>query len=98
MRAMTILSLLFSAVAAPASAASCAPNDVVVSRLADQYGESRQSGGLAENGALMEVFANPETGTWTVTITTADGTTCVIATGHAYTPITEGPAAHDPEA
>lgn len=76
-------------VSAAAQGASCAPRDVVVARLADTFGESRQSMGLAANNALVEVFASAETGSWTITVTSASGLTCLIAAGQAFEPLVE---------
>ncbi len=67
----------------------CAPRDQVVARLADKYGESRQAMGLGSNNAVMEVFANTEGGSWTITVTMANGMTCLIASGQAYEALAE---------
>lgn len=67
----------------------CGPYDAVVALLADHYGESRQAMGLAANNAVVELFANAETGTWTITGTTASGMTCLIASGEAYEALAE---------
>lgn len=69
--------------------ANCASHDTVVARLADSYGETRQSMGLGHNNAVIEVFASDETGTWTITVTTANGITCLVASGLAFENITE---------
>lgn len=63
---------------------NCAARHVVVERLSIGYGETRQSIGLGAHGAVVEVFASPETGTWTITVTTPDGTTCLIASGQSF--------------
>ena len=76
---------VFAAFTGPALAAqNCAPRDVVVTRLAEIFGESRQSVGLGTNDAVMEVFASPDTGTWTITITSPNGVTCLVASGEAF--------------
>lgn len=49
-------------------------------RLADRYGESPQSVGLAANNQIIEVFASDD-GTWSVLLTRADGVTCLMASG-----------------
>ena len=74
---------------AAAAATNCAPHDAVVNQLAQSYGESRQSIGLGSNGAVMEVFASEETGTWTITATTPQGLTCLMASGEAYEALSE---------
>lgn len=71
------------------SARNCAPRDQVVDRLAAKYGESRQSIGLGSNNAVMEVFASLETGTWTITVTTVNGVTCLVASGQAFEELAE---------
>lgn len=76
-----------------AAASNCAPRDVVLDRLADRYGESRQSIGLGANNAVVEVFASTETGTWTIIVTTAQGLTCMIASGQAFETLAEAPPA-----
>ena len=73
----------------PAAASNCAPRDVVVDRLAERYGESRHSMGLGANNRVMEVFASPETGTWTITVTSAGGLTCLVASGQAFETLAE---------
>ena len=69
--------------------ANCAPRDIVVERLAEQYGESRQSIGLGHNNAVMELFASHDTGTWTITVTTVNGLTCLVASGQAFEAVME---------
>lgn len=91
-----MMTKLFMAAATAASlgntalaAGNCAPRDVVVDRLADRFGESRQSIGLGANNAVVEVFASPETGTWTITVTTPQGLTCLVASGQAFEAMAE---------
>ena len=62
---------------------------MVINRLAAKYGESRQSMGLGANNAVVEVFASPETGTWTITVTSVHGVTCLVASGQAYEAMAE---------
>lgn len=88
-----LTTLLASPVAAQ-TAANCAPRDVVVDRLAQRYGETRQSMGLGANNAVIEVFASDETGSWTITVTSANGITCLVASGQAFEALAENlPAA-----
>ncbi len=62
----------------------CAPRKQVVERLSIKYGETRQSMGLGHNNAVMEVFASSDTGTWTITVTSPHGITCLVASGQAF--------------
>lgn len=74
--------------AAPAATSSgttaCAARDRIVKKLASAFGETRRSIGLGANNGVVEVFASEETGTWTITVTLPDGTTCLIASGQAW--------------
>ena len=81
--------IVFSLPAAPALAASCAPREDAVAYLAQEYGESRQGIGLSSDGMVMEMFSSRETGTWTITVTRPDGTTCMIASGVGYEGLAE---------
>jgi hypothetical protein len=88
------LTSLLALPAAAQTAANCAPRNVVVDRLAQRYGETRQSMGLGANNAIIEVFASDETGTWTITVTSANGITCLVASGQAFEALAESlPAA-----
>ncbi|MFT7594083.1 MAG: hypothetical protein ACI8R4_001401 [Paracoccaceae bacterium] len=68
---------------------NCAPRDVVLERLSGSYGETRQSIGLGANDAVVEVFASHESGTWTITVTTAAGVTCLVASGQSFETLAE---------
>lgn len=70
---------------------NCAERETVVAELASRYGETRHGIGLAANNAVMEVFASAETGTWTITVTLANGMTCLVASGQNYETLAEQP-------
>lgn len=79
-----MLAAFAGATAQAQTARNCAERDAVVSRLAEGYGETRQSIGLGANNSIVEVFASDETGTWTITVTNHAGLTCLVATGQAF--------------
>lgn len=72
---------------------NCAPRDRVIERLSITYGETRQSIGVGSNNAVVEVFASPDTGTWTITVTLPTGLTCLVASGQGYEALAEAPVA-----
>lgn len=74
---------------AEAQTRNCAPREAVVERLASKFGESRQSIGLGSNNQVIEVFASPETGSWTITVTSVQGLTCMVASGQAFEALAE---------
>ena len=45
--------------------------------------------GLGANNQVIEVFASSETGTWTITVTTPAGVTCLVASGQAFEELAE---------
>ena len=70
---------------------NCGDRDSIVARLAEGYGESRRTIGLGTANRVVETFANPETGSWTITVTLPDGTMCLMASGHAFEAVEEVP-------
>lgn len=71
------------------TANNCAPREIVVERLAEKYGESRQSVGLGAYNSMVEVFAAGDTGSWTITVTMTNGMTCLVASGQDYETVLE---------
>jgi hypothetical protein len=65
-------------------ASPCGPRAEVLAHLEDRFGESRRAMGLSGSEVLMELHANDETGSWTITATTAAGLTCLVAAGGAF--------------
>lgn len=91
--------MVLAAQAVQAQAAQyCAPRDSVVRRLAENYSESRQSIGLGTQGAMVETFASADTGSWTITVTTPNGVTCLIAAGQSFEQLAEALPAADTDA
>lgn len=73
-----VMALLpWPALAAP----SCMPRDQALSWLAERYDERPVAQGLASNGALLELLASPDGGTWTIMLSTARGVSCPFAAG-----------------
>lgn len=62
---------------------NCAPRSDVINALTTKHGEAQRSLGLGNNNAVYEVFASPQ-GNWTIVVTTANGTTCLLAAGEAF--------------
>ncbi len=87
--AISLATIGFATSSAAQGARNCGPRTAVVDRLADGYGETRQSIGLGTNNAVVEVFASHESGTWTITVTTPNGLTCLVASGQSFETIAE---------
>lgn len=78
--------------------AACATRDAVVHKLTADFGETRQSIGLGHNNTLVEIFASPESGTWSIVVTTTQGVTCLVASGRAFETVAEALPNTDPDA
>ncbi|PYE84754.1 hypothetical protein [Pseudoroseicyclus aestuarii] len=76
----------------------CSDHQEMTSRLAERYGESRHAVALAQDNAVIEIFAADETGTWTITMTRPGGQTCMIAAGVAFEELKEALPNTDPQA
>lgn len=68
---------------------NCAPRPMVLERLTNSYGETRQSIGLGANNSVVEMFASAESGSWTITVTMPDGMTCLVASGQSFETLAE---------
>lgn len=62
----------------------CGPRALVIERLAEKYGEHARALGLDTNNGMVEVFANMDSGSWTITVTSAQGLTCLMASGQSF--------------
>lgn len=86
--AAVLILLVFVPSVVSAQNQSCAPREIVIERLIDDFGERRQSVALGANNTLFEVWANTDgenpTGSWTITVTRTNGITCVFAAGQNY--------------
>ncbi|MEM1386855.1 MAG: hypothetical protein AAF748_12950 [Pseudomonadota bacterium] len=72
-----------TAMASPVLAqfSQCAPREKMVETLASKYGEVLAAGGLRGEKHVVEIWAAPDTGSWTAIVTTAQGISCVMASG-----------------
>lgn len=84
----TIAALAWSlpALAAP----QCDSIERVTALLADKYGETLRSTGLAGEGAVISLWASDATGTWTITLTMDDGQMCLMSSGVNFTVVPAG--------
>ena len=62
----------------------CAPTDQMRRKLETQFGAQRQGSGVRSPEQLMELWARPEDGEWTLVIAYASGTSCIVAMGEHW--------------
>jgi len=79
---------------------TCAERDAFIESIEENYKESRQVIALTKGQnakvSVLEMWANIETGTWTLTLTNADGFMCMIAEGQYYEYVNETLLEGDP--
>ena len=64
----------------------CGKRPDVVRMLREQFRESPIAYGLADSGAVAEVFISSN-GTWTIVATSPNGTTCMVGSGRSWQPV-----------
>ncbi|SEN06247.1 hypothetical protein SAMN04488003_108137 [Loktanella fryxellensis] len=79
---LTCLALL-TPFPASAQGATCLPLDDMRDLLRQHYAEAPLGLGLTADGAVLELLTAAD-GTWTITLTTAGGPTCIVASGTAF--------------
>ena len=62
---------------------NCSDHVFMAEFLQREHSETRQSAGLAANGALLEVYA-AESGSWSIVVTAPGGASCIVASGHSF--------------
>lgn len=64
----------------------CSPQGVIEESLKESYGEDIVSVGIAgkNDNLLMTTWANMETGTWTIVVTTPGVKSCAVSSGVDY--------------
>ena len=56
----------------------------IVDFLGQTYDEAPVAGGIASNGSVLEVFTSPDGNSWTIILTSPDGTSRVVAAGETW--------------
>jgi hypothetical protein len=67
-----------------AQSAQCGPRKAVLAALEQSYHEAAFAMGMAGGGALVEVFANLTTGSWSILATSPAQITCLVASGDHF--------------
>ncbi len=65
------------------AATVCSTRTNFLNELSSQHRENPIAMGLAANGSVLEVLASKD-GTWTILITSPNGTSCVVAVGDSW--------------
>lgn len=62
----------------------CHDYQTIVETLDQRYGETPSSLGLQTNGNMLQIFASPESGSWTILSVAPSGIGCIIAAGRHW--------------
>lgn len=78
--------LLGLAGAAPEAEAqmTCSARKTVLDKLSERYQEEPVAAGITSNGGIVEVLVAPDGLTWTIIVSTPDGTSCLLASGEGW--------------
>jgi len=74
----------------PIAEVICEPTGDLTRKLERQFGETRQARGLRGREQIMEVWADAN-GDWTLVVTYASGTSCIVAMGEHWQGMAENP-------
>ena len=80
-RPLVVAALALAPNALFAQQSNCAERQHVVKKLESGYGEAFAGGGLQNTDRVFEVWFSEDKGTWTILMTKADGSTCIMASG-----------------
>lgn len=80
---MRITLAMLALIAGPAAAQQCGATDDLRAALSARYGETVIARGLDAQGRLVEMWG-ADTGTWTLTVTTPQGLTCIVGAGEGF--------------
>jgi hypothetical protein len=62
----------------------CGERTDMIRQLGEKYGESRRLVGLSGVRGVVEFFASEATGSWTILLTSPQGTACLMAAGEEF--------------
>ncbi len=82
--AMIVVGLVLADTPAAAGPLLCDARVDVLQKLEGDYAETPVALGLANTGAVLEVLASAGGESWTVILTTPDGTSCLVAAGEGW--------------
>ena len=84
MRALILAAALAVLPVASMAQTPCLPHQSMAELLGERFGEHRIAMAMQSGGAVVEVYVNPSTGSWTITLTQPGGPSCAVAAGEAW--------------
>ena len=85
MNKTAVLSLALMLTATPALAqVACNNRDKIIAWLGTRYQEAPVATGISSKGSLIEVLTTKDGSTWTILLTSPNGTSCIVESGQAW--------------
>ena len=81
---LAFAALIFLAPDSRAQESLCLDREKLAQTLDGRYSEKPIAAGLDSAGKLLEIFASGDGTSWTMTVTSPEGVSCVIATGEQW--------------
>ena len=82
---------------APAQAQQCDQRAKVIGHLARKYQETLVAIGVTTSGGMVEVLTSGDGGTWTIILSSPNGTSCLVAAGEGWRALKFDRSAYDPQ-
>ena len=64
--------------------AQCAPQEIFLEGLLEKFNEAPIAAGVTSTGSLVEVLTSGKGETWTIIVTSPQGTSCLVAAGDGW--------------
>ncbi len=77
------------AVGSPIAEVICAPSDQMTRKLVEQFGTARRATGVRSPEEVVEIWTDDQ-GDWTMIISYASGTSCIVAMGEHWQDLDRG--------
>lgn len=84
LKTLLIAASLILIPAAASAAPQCGPREAAMTQLEENYDEIPVGMGVTNTGGLVELLQSRDEETWTITVTTPDGMTCLVAAGEGW--------------
>jgi hypothetical protein len=79
-----VAALFFLSGPAGAQQYNCGKREAIIKQLGGDYQEAQIGAGIARGGGLVEIWVNPDSGSWSLLVTMPGGATCLMISGQDW--------------